>query len=138
MLNLRPLLNFQFWFDRTPAPLEASSSRLLFGTFAVMLILGAIIRMVATRRTEDRYVTATFNRVGQMAVTMGMIGLVLFFFTYQEIPFLGSRFWYLFWGVGLIAWITSIVYYIKKIVPEKKKQEAELLERSKYLPGKKQ
>lgn len=102
-----------------------------------MLILGAIIRMVATRRTEDRHVTATFNRVGRMGVTMGIIGLIIYFFTYQEIPFLGSRFWYLFWGVGCVIWIMSIVHYVKKIIPEERQREVELFERSKYLPGKK-
>lgn len=134
MFNLQPLITANFWFARDPAPLLAVNVRLLFGVFALLFVLGVVVRVVARRRKEDRLVTETFRRIGQLGVTMGLLGLLLFFFAYQEIPFLGMRVWFLLWGVGLFVWIGTVVRYATKIVPAERRRLSARSERSKYLP----
>ncbi len=134
MIDLRPLLHPSFWFNVSPSALTFSSERLLFIVFAVFLVLGAIIRMVASHRKEDRYVTETFSRIGRLGVTIGMLGLLLFFFSFEGVPLLGARFWYLFLAVGFVVWIGFIARYVWKIVPAERAHEAIEREKQKYLP----
>lgn len=69
---------------------------------------------------------------------MGIIGLVLFFFSYERIPFLGMRVWFIVWGLGLVAWIITSVIYACKTVPCLRRQAAAKEEQMKYFPkGKK-
>ena len=102
-----------------------------------MLIVGAIIRMVGNRRNEDRFVTETFNRIGKLLVTMGFLGFILFFFSYQNIVLLSARFWFLAWGLGLIVWAVFILQYVVKVVPKERAAMSEKAEMDKYLPKKK-
>ncbi len=134
MISFGPLFKLSFWLNRTPPPLGPGSARFLFLFFAIMLVVGAIVRMVATHRHEDKHVTEVFNKIGHLSVTMGFLGLIVFFFSAQEIPFLGARFWFLLWGVGFFAWIGFIVHYIVKVVPFERQHEKEQLEALKYLP----
>jgi len=134
MIDLRPLIHPSFWLNTNPAPLATDAERVLFFVFAVILILGAIIRLVATRRKEDRHVTETFSRLGNSAVTMGFLGLLLFFFSFEGIPLLGARFWFLLWALGFLIWIATIVRYVFKVVPVERKAELERQEREKYMP----
>lgn len=134
MFNLQPLITASFWFARDPAPLLTINARLLFGVFALLFVLGVVVRVVARRRKEDRLVTETFRRIGQLGVTMGLLGLLLFFFAYQEIPFLGMRVWFLLWGIGLLVWVGMVVRYATKIVPAERRRLSERTERNKYLP----
>lgn len=134
MIDLRPLINPTFWLNTNPPPISADSERVLFFAFAVVMILGAIIRLVATRRKEDRHVTETFNRLGNACVTMGFLGLVLFFFSFEGIPLLGARFWYLLWAVGFLYWLGMTLRYVVKVVPLERKAELERQAKEKYLP----
>ncbi len=135
MFDARPLTHLSFWFAREPGPLTVSSSQILFAVFAVLFTLGVIIRVVATkRRHEDRYVASLFRRIGGMLVTMGILGLVWFFYAYEEIPFLGARFWVLAWGVIGLIWIARIVRFAKRDVPAHRAFDATRAAREKYLP----
>lgn len=137
MIDLRPLIQPSYWFNNTPPAFGPGAVKTLFIFFAAFLVLGAVIRMVAGRRKEDRHVTETFNRLGRMGVSMGLLGLLIFFFSFEQVPFLGARFWYLFWGIGLIIWISTIVHYVVKIVPMERAHEIAQREKEKYLPKKK-
>lgn len=138
MFEIRPLLTTHFWFQNTPPPLLPSNERLLFAVFAVLLILGAIIRMVGSHRKEDRHVTEMFSRFGRLCVTIGLLGLLFFFFTYEQIPLLGSRFWFLALGLLAIIWFAMIVHYVVKVVPVERSHEAAQKEKEKYLPKRKE
>ena len=134
MIDLRPLIQPAFWLNTNPLALSLASQRLLFIAFAAFLILGAIVRMVAVRRKEDKHVTEVFNRAGRLGVTMGLIGLIIFFFSFEQIPFFGARFWYLFWGLGFLSWTAAIVRYVIRVVPRERSAEVARQEREKYLP----
>lgn len=134
MFDIRPLVSLSFWFDRDPSPLLIASSRLLFAILAIIFTLGVIVRVVATRRTEDRFTLELFRRLGTLCLTMGVIGLVFFFFTYQGIPFLGMRLWFLLWGIGLLVWLGGIMHWVKKVVPAERANIAKRALREKYLP----
>ena len=76
----------------------------------------------------------TYMKIGTMSLTMGALGLIWYFLTYEEIYLLGARFWGLILGIGTIVWAVKIFRFIKVEVPAHKKQLAHKAESNKYLP----
>ena len=135
---LEPLFRASFWFARIPAPLSPFFEKALFAFFGIILILGAVVRIVASNRKHDRFVKSIFDRVGTCLVSMGFVGVILYFFSYQRIPFLGMRFWFLVWGLFFVAWLGWILYYACKVVPKERQCLLNRMEQMKYMPiGKK-
>lgn len=137
MIDIRPFLSLDFWFGTNVSGITSGSQQFLFAIFAVLLVLGAIIRMVASRQNLDKYVTAMFAKLGNMGVVMGAFGLVILFFSYEQVAFLGNRFWYLIWIICLIWWIVRIVIYATKTVPKLKEEAEEKEKQNAYIPKRK-
>jgi len=137
MFDLRPIIKPSFWFDLDPPALTAGFEQFFFIFFALMVILGAIVRIVARKHKEDRYVRQVFSRIAQLLFTMGTLGLIVYFFSFEGIYFLGARFWFLLWLAGTITWGVFIWRYIKVTVPEMKEAAANKAEFNKYIPKKK-
>src|SRR3990167_6986185 len=111
MLDLRPLIRPDFWFASHPTSLMSSSSRGLLLFFTLLLVAGAVVRLVSRKRFPDRYARETSARVGRLFSTMGFLGLVWLFFAVEQVTFLQARYWALVWLVGLVVWIASIWKY---------------------------
>ncbi len=137
MIDLRPLISPSFWFSLFPDAMGPLFERGFFVFFGLLIVVGAIVRIVARHRKEDKYVLRTFKRIGKMLLTMGLLGLLWFFFTFEEIYFLGARFWLLVWAVGLIYWIYTIVRYVKVEVPADRLAMQNKADFNKYLPRRK-
>ena len=105
--------------------------------FALFIILGSVSRIMAKNKKDDRFMVKAYKYVGQMFMTLGALGLLWFFFAYEQIYFFGARFWFLVWLLGLIAWIVWIVRYVKVKIPELKEMGAVKKEVNKYIPKKK-
>ncbi len=137
MLDLSPIINPSFWLDLDPPALTAAFERFFFILFSLMIILGAIVRIVARHRKEDRYVRSIFSRIAQLLFTMGVLGMIVYFFSFEGIYMFGARFWFLIWFAGLVTWIVFIVRYIKVTIPLLKNEAANRREFNKYIPRKK-
>ena len=107
---------------------------IVLGMFVVFLVLGIIGRMVVDRRGEDRYKLEIGSRISTLFVTMGIFGVILFFFSFEQIQLFGGRFWYPIWIVATIVWAFFLVRYMKRDVPAKRAREESLREQGKYLP----
>jgi len=136
MIQLKPLLQFDFWFNLEPMALTPTFERFFFIFFGVMVIFGAVARIMARHKKDDRLLLQVYRQIGRMFLTMGVLGLLIFFFTFEEIQFFGARFWFLIWGIGLIVWIVMIILAAKKI-PQKREEYAKAKEGDQYLPRKK-
>lgn len=136
MIDIRPAFDPAFWFNLSPVALSPTFSTIFFLVFAGFIIGGALLRIKARHKKDDRYLVQIYRRIAAMLTTMGIVGLVLFFFTYEEIFLFGARFWYLLWAIGLGVWIWYIVKFIRKTVPELKADSAHKAEGNKYLPRK--
>lgn len=137
MIDVKPLLDPGFWFALQPDLLSPAFEKGFFILFGLMIIFGAIIRIVAKQKKYDRYIAQTFNKIGVMLLSMGLIGLSWFFFTFEGIYIVGARFWFILWLIGLVAWIWSIVKFVKKDIPELKAEREARADANQYLPKKK-
>ena len=133
-INFRPLFSWTYWFDLDPAPISDRAAIMLFGFFALCIIGGMVARIVSSSWSIDRYKHNIWDRAARSTVTMGLLGLFFFFFLFENVRFFGARFWFLFWLVGAIAWVISLVRFATKITPATKARDALLELRDKYLP----
>ena len=138
MMSIIDYLHPNYWLSLHIPHVSSGAGRLLFVFFSLMVIVGVVVRvMSANRKKTHRRMSVLLSRVSVLLLTMGIIGAVLYFFSYEEARFLGSRFWYPVWILSTLIWTGLITYYTKKKVPGMLIEEKERLEREKYLPGRK-
>ena len=107
---------------------------IVFAVFVAFFILGISGRIVVDRRGGDRYKREIGSRISTLLVTMGLLGVIIFFFSFEEIQLLGARFWYPVWIITTLVWTFFLIRYIKRVVPAKRAHEEQLREQGKYLP----
>lgn len=134
MFNLQPLVSPSFWFDLTPTAMSPLFDKMFFVLFALLVITASAARMVADNRLEDKYHKIIALRAANIALTTGILGFIIYFLTYEEIQFLGARFWFLVLLLGVIIAVVRLLRYAKKDVPAKRKHEQSKAEVNKYLP----
>ena len=137
MIDIQTLFQFSFWFDLFPNALSVSFERGFFLFFALFIVLGTVIRIVARGKKYDRDTVDVYRRIAFMSSVMGFTGLLWFFFTYEEIYIFGARFWFLLWILGFGYWIYVIWHYVRVILPAKQEARGMKQELNKYLPRKK-
>ncbi len=125
-----------YWFTIEPAAVGGITGNIIFAFFVLVFVLGIVARAKALQK-EDRYLKAAGMRIAVLLITMGLIGVALFFFSFERIQLFGSRFWYLIWLIATIWWAVYIFRYIKREIPEQKKRARARKERNKYMPQKK-
>jgi len=137
MFDIRPLLQVSYWLDISPPLMDELMGQVIFWCFAIFLIVGAVIRVVGSKRKDDKFVIATFNKFGTLFLASGFLGLLFYFFSYEQIYLFGARFWFLVIGITFLVWLGYIIRYIKKTVPKEKAKIAEREKFEKYMPKKK-
>jgi hypothetical protein len=128
---MKNLISLSYWFNSRPGNYTALSFKIL-AIFLILLLLAFVFIKVMNKRKNGPY-HKIFSRLSSFSFSNFFIGLFLFFFSYELIPVLSSRFWYLLWALGMVAWLIFIMMEIKKI-PEKKRRIAEEKEFKKYIP----
>lgn len=128
-------LNPLYWLSLEPAVFQGWFGKSVLGFFFCLVLAGIVIHIVSQQKTTDRYQKRIGERVVSLCLTMGFLGLLLFFFSYEGIRFFGARFWYPLWDLGLLVWIACIVRYVMKDVPVMKEKNAQQHAKSKYLSG---
>ncbi len=124
------LLTWQYWFSVNPAPL-ISLGMIMLASLLGILVLAAIIFFLLKRKSS--FYRGIFNRLYDFSVGNFLIGLIVLFFNYQNIPFFSARFWIGLWVIGMAIWLYFILIKLKGI-PAKKQAIAAELEKKKYLP----
>lgn len=130
------ILNFlTAWISLDPLTVTQGSGRVLVIIFVLLFLVGMALRVVGVRRKkEDAYVREMFRRLAGLLTTMGILGMIIGFFSFEDLRFLGARFWYPIWLIVFIIWAFFIIRYIKKQVPMMRAREIEREEKFKYMP----
>lgn len=123
-----------YWFTMSVPEVGGLLGTLVFVVFVATFVLGLVGRIVVDRKTTDRYKREIGGRVSNLLVTMGILGAVLFFFSFERIQLFGARFWYPTWLLATLVWAWFIVRYLRRDVPAKRAREESLKAQGKYLP----
>jgi uncharacterized membrane protein len=114
MIDFKRLLDLNFWFA---------------GFLALTFVLWIIIRI----KKQNPLLVKLLKKISKMLSTMAFLGFVFLFFSYEQIYFFGSRFWFLFWFAGLIVWAIFIALYAIRKMPKEKDDMEKKKKFLKYL-----
>lgn len=135
--DLRPLFSPSYWLTLDPPAVWEGAGRSLIVVFVGMLVASVVVRRMKLSQAKDRHEAGLYRRVCELLSVMGIVGIVLFFFSFEEIRLLGARPAYLLWILGLAVWIVSIARYAKRDIPGARQREQDRAAQNKYLPKRK-
>ncbi len=130
MINFARLLDLSFWFAmKSSAPSGRTITIFIIG-FAVFFVLAIACGVLAKTKKQNPPMVKLLRKLKKMFSTMAIVGFILLFFSYEQIYFLGSRFWFLIWFLGLVVWVVFIALYAVRKMPREKN---ELEKKQKFL-----
>jgi len=103
---------------------------ILFGFLIVFALLIKFVPKFKFKKLIDRYFTCF--------LTAGILGFIYLFCRYEELPWLGSRFFLLCILAGLFIWIVINTIWSIRYIPRHKRETKTEERYNKYLPKKKQ
>ena len=126
------ILSFSYWFSLKPSALSSLGLSILLIVAVFFAIFAALFSFLQKKSKAGVY-KKLYSSLGSFFSYNLTIYLFILFFTYEEIVFLGARFWFLFWFLGMIFWLFFIFKYYKSI-PTIKEQRQKDEEYKKYIP----
>lgn len=131
-MNLKHFLYGSYWFNQ-PDPAQGGIVT-LYVVILLTLVLVGIIALIVRQREQVNAIRMLLARVGAFGFTMGLTGLLLFWFRQESIFFLGWRLWYLVWFIIMALWLGKLLKYSFKRLPIIKAEHAARMQKEKYLP----
>jgi|WetSurMetagenome_2_1015567.scaffolds.fasta_scaffold534768_2 hypothetical protein len=131
---MHPLLTLKYWFALNPTPFLPWADRALLVLFGAFTVFGIITWIVEIKGGWNKSVKRALDRAASLLIWSGIVGLLLWSFSYERVPILSMRVFYLPWvaWIGYGAW--SIWHYLWVEVPAKEELHREQIERNKWLP----
>jgi len=129
-MSITNFLKFSYWFDLRPGYFSDTAEK-IFIAFLIMVFLGGIASIFFKRK--GGFYKLFFQKLYSFCLSNFIVGLFLFFFRFELVPFLSARFWFGLWLIVMAIWLFFLIKPLKKI-PEKIKEAQFNKEREKYLP----
>lgn len=129
---IKNLLSLSYWFNLRPRLFTPLTLKVILAFILLLLIFTLTVAVVKKKWLKSLY-SGFWNNLYYFFLTNFIVGMLLTFFNYEMVPFLSARFWFLFWGAGIIIWLIFIYKIIVKI-PQKKMLLEKEKEFKKYLP----
>ena len=126
------LFSLNFWFNMRPGPLGSLGLQVFIIILALSIGLTIIFWLLKSRRDNLLYYRV-WQRMHSFGLSNIIVSVFLFFFFFEEIPILSSRFWLLLWSVAMGVWLGFVVKDIIKI-PKIKEKLSKDQEYKKYIP----
>lgn len=103
----------------------------IFGTLAVLAI---IFKIFSRKFKNDWLKKNALNKMFNLCLVMGILGLLYTFFIYEGAALLSARFWLLIWLLTFLVWLFFNLRYLFIQIPKRKKEIVERKKFEKYLP----
>ena len=129
-------LDYKYWINLRPVPLGPSLASGFLVFFSWFLVAGIVLWLVSRlfRRADDLK-HGIFRRFARLMLNVGVVGLMILFFAYEQAPILSMRLWFLALMVYLLVRLALLIVYIIRDYPQRKAEIAERERFNKYLPG---
>lgn len=124
------LLTLKYWFNLRPEAFSSMANIIIF-SFLGLLIIGTIVFFIF--KNKKGVYKILFSKLYDFCLINLIIGLLLFFLSWQQISFLSARFWYMLWLIIFVVWFVEIMKTSGKISDLRKKRQKRK-EFEKYLP----
>lgn len=134
-MSFANLFSWSYWFHQ---PFSAHGAVLWVWVLGFLaLVAGGLVARFIRQKKQDRQIREVYSRIGSMAITLGLLGLLWFFFRQERIPFFAWRFWVALWLLGFIWWAIKLALYTVKRLPAIREEKAKREVMEKYLPHRK-
>lgn len=125
------LFTLKMWFNMQPGILTRGAMIAIIGLLVVLF--AATVFFVLLKNKKRNLYNRIWQKLYFFSISNFIIGLILFFFAYELLPFLSMRFWFLLWWTGMAIWLGFILRIVKEI-PKIKEQRIKEDEFKKYIP----
>ncbi|HAM88195.1 MAG: hypothetical protein US83_C0010G0014 [Candidatus Falkowbacteria bacterium GW2011_GWC2_38_22] len=125
------LFTLKMWFNMQPGILTRGAMISIIGLLVVLF--AATVFFVLLKNKKRNLYNRIWQKLYFFSISNFIIGLILFFFAYELLPFLSMRFWFLLWWIGMAIWLGFILRIVKEI-PKIKEQRIKEDEFKKYIP----
>lgn len=134
-MTLPPALTLGYWFRIYPLPiLPVVGYIILFVMLAILCAGVGIMLYGRMAKGLEKSVRAAWRSLGAVVLWAGIVGLYLYAMTWQIVPVLGMRVWYVVWVV-LFGWLTfKASKCLWKDIPAGQAQERARSSYEKWLP----
>lgn len=126
-----------YWLSIRPLNLTLLVAGILAAVCLVCLVVGFVLPRIVRAKNADAFTRMAADKARHALYTMGIVGLVLVFCSYERVSFFGGRFWYVLWVIGAIVWKISLLYFAYKRVPVLRADAKKHRVQSEYLPPRK-
>lgn len=133
LTNMENLFDLAHWFDLTPVRMSSTFEVGFFILFSLMIVAGLAFRIMRKTR-QDKFERITLERATAIALSVGLLGLLWLFLSFEEISIFGARFWFLVLVFIFIFTVVRLFRYRKIKVPQLRMLEQSKAEANKYLP----
>lgn len=136
-MTIPSIFTVSFWFAVFPPPFLTWVDRTLL-MLSVLACISGVVLIYLTRRlhAQKKLEQQVWNLTQMTLLWSGVIGLLLYTFTYERIPYLSMRVWWL----ALVAWTLWRCLTIWRLVyiklPHARKEAAQREQYTKWLPKK--
>lgn len=137
-MNLPVFLKPSYWFSAYPAPFILIVDRAILILMLALFVAGIAVYVYRRlSKGQSKEIKRLFTRYAECLSTAGVAGLILYLFTWQQIPILSMRILYLVWAIGFGFWGYVILRYQFKELPRKREEREARMAYEKWLPKKK-
>lgn len=136
LLGYKPLFDFRYWLHPRPVPLGPSLVGNILVFFGWFLIVAVVLRLVSRAiKKRDGLKAAVLRRLSTLLGQTGALGLLFLFFTYEQLPVLGMRGWFLLLFLYFLIRLAFIVVWFVRDYPREKARRTEHQRLARYLPN---
>lgn len=134
-MTLPTLLTLNYWFRLYPLPLMPVVAKgLLFGMLAILCLGIGILLYARLAKGLTKPTRLATRLLGNSVLWAGIVGLYVYAMTWQVVPMLGMRIWFVVWFL-LFAWlIARALRRLMKDVPASQEADRARSSYEKWLP----
>jgi hypothetical protein len=112
----------------TPLPPVVWYFQWLYLGLVLLFLLAGIVLLFVRMNTEykNRWLNFLFGNVA--------IGILLYFFRDQRLPYLGMDLLRGIHEIGILVWLNSVIFYYRTTYKKEQMQQIAIDRKSKYLP----
>jgi len=127
------LLSFSYWFNLRPPFFISWFSYTLLIFLILLLASSAFLKIYLLKYKVDKLLKKGLRKLSDLLLVMSLAGLMLYFFSYEEIYIFSMRLWYIVWLFVALWWAWVVYHYIVIEIPQKRAWQAEREEERKWF-----
>ena len=133
-MNLPPLLTALYWLNPLPPRFDPWAEGLILGVFFIMTVAGVTAYVYRSRASLERPLKRAADEIATLLIFTGVAGIILFTFSFEQIPYLSMRIWYIVWAGWVMVWGHMVYQYIGIELPQIREEKQKRADYFKWHP----